>query len=121
MHAHQELEHILYTNQQVLAVVNINVELTFDCVVDQNTGFNANFIAFGKPVGLVSNWDAIPSVRVHVPESFSNASDNSLSENVRFLVQMVVVCIWVVEVSNRSLYWEILVHLQQDAQLLVVS
>ena len=121
MHAHQELEHILYTDQQVFAVVNINVELTFNCVVDQNTGFNANFVALGKPVGLVSNWDAIPSVRVHVPESFSNASDYSLCENVRLLVQMVVVCIGVVEVSDGSLYWEILVDLQQAAELLVVS
>jgi hypothetical protein len=65
--------------------------------VDQNTCFNIHVIVLVIPVSLECYRDAIPSVRVYVPETVSNNGDNALGKYVRLLVKVHVVLVWIVE------------------------
>ena len=116
MESHNELEAILNTDHKVLSIINIDIEFSLKCIVDQNTCFDANFVILRVPVSFVCDWYSVPSVWVHATESFSDALDDTLGEHVGFLVQMVMVGIWVVECSSGHLYhWLLfLSHLVHD-------
>ena len=101
MDAHDELEAVLHAHQQVLAVVDIDVELPLDGVVDQDAGLHANLVVLRIPVGFVRDGYSLPSVGVHVSQAFSHALDDSLGKHMRLLVQMMVVGVWVVETSGH--------------------
>ena len=116
MDTHDEVEAIFYTNHQVFPVINIKVELSFQSFVNMNTSLNANFIIFRIPVSLISYWNSLPSIRVYSSKSFTYASNDSLSENVWLLIQMMVVSVWVVESSSGDMiahnaHWCHLLHL----------
>lgn len=86
MHAHDKMKHILNGLEQVLAVVNVDVELSFNRVVNQDTCFNIELVVFTVPVGLESYWHAIPSVGVNVSQTITTNSDDTLGEHMRLLV-----------------------------------
>ena len=102
METHDELEAVLDTNKQVLSVIDINIEFPLEGVVHQYACLHADLVVFGVPISLVSDWDTFPSVRVHLSKSFTYALDDPLGQHVGFLVQMVVVSVWVVEASSHS-------------------
>ena len=53
------MKHILNGLEQVLAVVNVDVELSFNRVVNQDTCFNIELVVFTVPVGLESYWQRV--------------------------------------------------------------
>ena len=85
MTTHEELEAVLDTHQQVLSVINVDVEFSFEGVMYQHAGFYADLVVFGVPVGLVSDWNTVPSVGVRMSKSLSDASDDPLGKDVRLL------------------------------------
>ena len=82
MHRHDELEAILDADQQVLAVIDVNVEFALDGVVDEHAGLDANLVILRVPVRLVRDRHTVPSVVVHVAQSLADAPDNSLGQNM---------------------------------------
>ena len=88
----------------MLPVIDVDVELALDNVVDQNASLNTDLITFTVPVCFISNWDTIPSVMIHMSQSLTDASYDSLGKNVRLLIQMMMVCVRVVEASDWHLY-----------------
>ena len=121
MHRHHEVEHILNGLEQVLLVINLNVEFILDGVVHQHTGPDVHLVIFIIPVGLECDWHAIPSVRINVTEAIAAALNNAFGHNMRLLIQVNVVLIWVVERSHGTnrrnlLYAYLLGHLLEDLQ-----
>ena len=82
VHRHDELEAVLDADEQLLAVIDVNVEFALDGVVDEHAGLNANFVILRVPVRLVGDGHTVPSVVVHVAKSLSDAPDNSLGQNM---------------------------------------
>ena len=99
MNTHDKLEAVLNTDEQLLSIINIEIEFSLNCIMDQNACFNADFVIFRLPVGLVGDWNTVPSVWINVSESFTDASNDSLGKNMRLLVEMMMVSIWVIESS----------------------
>ena len=116
MDTHDEVEAILDADEQVFSVIDIEVELSFEGFVNMDTSLNANLVIFRIPVSLISYWNSLPSIRIHVSKSFSYAPNDSFSENVRLLVQMVMVGIRVVKTSSgdviaHNAHWHYWLHL----------
>ena len=86
METHDELKAILDTYEQVLSVIDINVELSFDSVVDQYACLYADLVVLGVPVGLVGHGDTLPSVWIHLSESLSDTFDDTFGKDVWLLV-----------------------------------
>ena len=82
MATHQELEGSLDWDDEILSVVDIDVELSFEGVVDQDAGLDAYLVILWVPVSLVCDWNTIPSVWVKVSKSLTTDSDDSLGKNV---------------------------------------
>ena len=78
MQTHDELEDVFHTLEEMLSVININVEFTFNGVVNQDACLNTDLVTFGVPVSFIGDWDSIPSVRINMSQSFTDASNNSL-------------------------------------------
>jgi hypothetical protein len=97
------MKHILYGLEQVLAVVDVDAELSFDRVMYQDASFNIELVVLTVPVGLESNRHAIPSVGVDVSQTIATHSDHTLCEHMRFLVEVDVVLARVVESHSREL------------------
>ena len=104
METHYELETVLDTDKKVFPVVDINIEFSLDGVMNQYASLYADLVILRVPVGLVGHWHTFPSVWIHLSQSLTYNLDNSLSQDVWFLVQMMMVGIWVVESS--SLHWD---------------
>ena len=100
MNTHDELEGVLNAHEQMLSIIDVDVKFSLECVVDHDTCLNANFVIFGVPVCFVSNWHSVPSIWIQMSESFTDTSDDSLSENMWLLVQMVMISIWVIKSSD---------------------
>ena len=97
------MEHILYGLEQVLAVVDVDAELSFYRVMHQDASFNIELVVLTVPVGLESNRHTIPSVGVDVSQTIATHSDHTLCEHMRFLVEVDVVLARVVESHSREL------------------
>ena len=103
MHTHNEVKNVLDALQKVLAIINLNVELVFDCIVYQYASSNIKFITLIVPMGFECNWDAIPSVWIDVAKTFTAYFNDSLGQHMRFLVKMDMMLIWVIEASDWHL------------------
>ena len=101
MLGHDELKGILNALDQDLSIVNVQVEFSLDSVVNQNARFQVNESALPIPVSLESDWNPLPAVVVHVSQSVPAALDQPLHDNVRLLLQVMVVPIGVVEATHR--------------------
>ena len=66
MHTHHKVEDGFNTCEQMLLVVYIKVKFSFDGVVDEDTGFDADLVVLAVPVGPVCDWHSIPAIRIHV-------------------------------------------------------
>ena len=102
MNTHNEMENIFNTNQEMFPVININIELSLNSFMNVDACFHTNLIILRIPVSFISDWHTFPSLWIHSSESFATEPNNSLGENVWFLVQVMVICIWVVESSYRN-------------------
>ena len=102
MHRHDKVETILYTLHEQFAVINLDVEFILDCIVHHNTCFDIDFIILIVPVGLESDWNTIPPIGIDMTKSVSTNFNYSLGKHVRFLLQMVMVLVRVVECSESN-------------------
>ena len=68
--------------------------------MDKDASFDVDGVVLSVPVGLESNGDAIPSVWVDVTQSVAAGSDDSLCQQVRLLLQVMMMSIRVVERSS---------------------
>ena len=100
MDTHDELEAVLNADEQVLSIVDVNVEFSFESVMNVDTGLNTDLIILRVPIGLIGDWNTVPSVWVHVSESFADASDDSLGKDMWLLLKMMMISIWIVEASH---------------------
>ncbi len=71
-------------------------------IVDKDASLDIKLILLVVPVGLESDWHAVPSLRVDVSESVAATLNDSLGHHVRLLIQMDVVLVWVVEASHGA-------------------
>ena len=83
MHAHEEVEGVLHRLEKNLSVINIDVEFSFKCIMNQDASFYVNIIVLRVPVSLESHWNTIPSVRIHVSQTLSTNFNDSLGKNMR--------------------------------------
>ncbi len=81
MHRHDEVEAVLYTLEQESSVVNIDVELTLECVVHQDASLDVDVVVLRVPVCLESNGDTIPSLRVSMSQTITNTFNDALGQN----------------------------------------
>ena len=81
VHGHDEVEAVLDTLEEELAVVDIDVELSLKGVMHQNTGLDVNVIVLRVPVGLEGDGYTIPALRVEVAETVSNTLYDALGQN----------------------------------------
>ena len=81
VHGHDEVEAVLDTLEEDLAVVDINVELPLQGVMHQHAGLYVNVVVLRVPVGLEGNWNAIPTFGVEVAKAISNTLYNTLGQN----------------------------------------
>ena len=102
MDGHDELEGVLDRDKEVLAVINIDVELTLNGIVDQHAGADVNLVVLTVPVGLVRDRDAIPTVMVDVAQPLANAPDDALGKDVWLLIQVVMVGVRIVEATHLN-------------------
>ena len=66
METHNMMEYILNTLQQYLPIIDINIEFSFNGIMDQNTSSNIDIIIFTVPMGFESYRDTIPSLGVQM-------------------------------------------------------
>ena len=85
---HDKSKSFLNTRDQNLFIVDIDIEFSFECVMDENASPDTNTIIVSSPVGFEGDWDSIPSVPVYFPESFSNSLDDSFGDEVGLLLQV---------------------------------
>lgn len=88
----------------MLSVVDIYIEFPLNGVVHLDAQLYIHLVIFIVPVGLESDWNTFPSVRVDGSEVLPTHSDDSLGEDMGLLVQMMVVLIRVVETSLGDLH-----------------
>ena len=78
VHAHDEVEHILNRLKQVLAVIDFDVELVFDCIMHQHARLDAHLIVLIVPVRFESDRNTVPAVWVDVPQAIAADLDATL-------------------------------------------
>ena len=100
MHGHDEMEAILYRLEQVLAVVNLDLELSLHGVVHHDASADVGVVLLVVPVGLERDGDAVPPLGVDVSESVAAHLDDPLGHDVGLLGQVDVVLVGVVEPSR---------------------
>ena len=81
----------------MLPVVDLDIELVLDGVMHQNASLDAELVILVVPVRLERDWDTVPAVGIDVAQSVAANLDDALSHDVRLLVQVQVVLVWVVE------------------------
>ena len=86
MHTHDKVENVLYRLKQMLSVININIEFTFNCIVNKYASSNVKILVFIVPVSLKCYWNTIPSVWIDVSQSITNYTDNTLGKYMWFLI-----------------------------------
>ena len=104
MNTHYKLKSIFYTNYQMFSIINIYIKFSFKSIMNQYTSFYANFIAFWIPVSFISDWNTFPPIRIYMSKSFTYTSNDSFGKDMRFLVQMMVISIWIIKTSYVCIY-----------------
>jgi hypothetical protein len=117
VHSHHEVENVFNALKHDLPVIDLYVEFIFDRVVDQNTGAEAVLFLFVVPVGSERDWNSVPSVWVDVAQSVAAAPDDALDEDVRLLLQVQMVLVWVIEVAEGDLRHEHRIGLEKELSL----
>ena len=97
MHTHQEVEDVLHSNQQLLAIINVDAELALDRLVDVHAGGDVHVAVFSHPVRLERDGNAVPPVRVNLTKTVTAHANDTLGKDVRLLVQVNVVLVGVVK------------------------
>ena len=102
VHAHYEMEHILHGDEQVLAVIDFDIEFVLNSVVHEDTSLDADVVVLVIPMGLESDRHTIPTIWVNVTKAVTAHLDDSLGHDVRFLVQVDMVLVGIVEGAHGA-------------------
>ena len=102
VHAHDPMEAVLNTLHENFTIINLDIEFVFNCIVDHNARLDIHLVVLVVPVRFESDWNTIPSVWVNVTQSITANLNDSLGKHVWFLVQMVMVLVWIVEAPHSS-------------------
>ena len=81
MHGHDEVEAVLDTLEEDLTIVDIDVELSLEGIMDEDTGLNVNVVILRVPVRLVGHRHAIPTLGVNMAEAVAHTLDDALGQN----------------------------------------
>ena len=82
MHTHQELEAILYADEKVLSVIDVNVKLSFQSIVHMDASLDADLVILTVPVRFVCDGHTIPAVWIHSSKLRSNATNDTFREHM---------------------------------------
>ena len=85
---HDEGESFIDTADQDFLVIDIDIEFTLESVMNEDAGPDAKAIIVSSPVGFEGDGDSIPSVPIDFPQSFSTSLDDTLGDQVGFLLQV---------------------------------
>ena len=66
----------------MLSIINIDVEFTFDGIVNKDASLDVYLIIFRLPVSFICNWYTVPTVWINMTKSLSATSDDSLGEDM---------------------------------------
>ena len=91
------MENVLDRLQEIFSVIDVNIEFSFNRVMNQNTSFDIHIVVLVIPVSLECNGHSVPSIRVDMSKSVTYYVDYAPSENMRLLVQVNVVLVWIVK------------------------
>lgn len=94
---HYEVKDILHRLQQDLSVVDIDVEFSFDDVVDQHACLDIGVTGLTVPVGFEGNGHTVPSVWIDVSQSLTNYLDDSLGQHMGLYLEY-----WDKSISNKG-------------------
>ena len=86
----------------MLSVIDFDVEFGLDSVMEQDTSFDVHVVVLVVPVRLECHGNTIPTVRVDMAEAVATDLDDALGKDMRFLVQVDVVLIGVVESADGA-------------------
>lgn len=103
MKRHNELEGAFNRVNEDLLVVDVDIELSLEGVMNEDAGLDVDVRVLTIPVGPVSDRNTIPTLGIDVAKTISHALNDTLYQHVRFLVQMMVVGVRVVETSDLHL------------------
>ena len=81
----------------MLPVVDLDIELVLDGVMHQNASLDTELVILVVPMRLERDWDTVPAVGIDVAQPVAANLDDALGHDVRLLVQVQVVLVWVVE------------------------
>ena len=81
MHGHDEVEAVLDTLEEDLTIVDIDVELSLEGIMDEDTGLNVYVVILRVPVRLVGHRHAIPALGVNMAEAVAHTLDDALGQN----------------------------------------
>ena len=69
------------TLKEDFAIINIDVELSFKSIVDEDASLDVDVVVLRVPVGLVGHWYTVPTIGVDMAEAISNTLNDALCEN----------------------------------------
>ena len=83
MHGHDEVEAVLDTLEEDLAIIDIDVELSLECIMNEDAGLNVNVVILRVPVRLEGHRHAIPTLGINVAEAVAHTLNDALGQNSR--------------------------------------
>ena len=86
MHRHDEVEAVLHTLEQKSPIINIDIELTLECVMNQHTSLDVDIVILRVPVCLEGYGDTIPSLRVSMSQPVSYTLNDALGQYSRLYI-----------------------------------
>ena len=86
----------------MLSVVNLDIEFALDGVVDEDACLDVHIVVLVVPMGLESDRNTIPTVRISVSESVATDFNDAFGEHVWLLIQVDVVLVGVVEAADGA-------------------
>ena len=72
------MEDILNWLEQVFSVIDLDIEFAFNSVVDKDARLDVHIVVLVVPMGLESDGDAVPAVRIGMAQSVATNFNDAL-------------------------------------------
>ena len=82
MLCHDEVEGVFNALKQDFTIIDVKIEFPFNCVVNQDTEANIEFVGFRVPMRFESDRHAVPSLGIDMAKSITATLDKSFDDNV---------------------------------------
>ena len=110
MHRHHVVKDVLNAHQKMFAIINLDIEFVFNCIVDQHTCPNVKVVVLIAPVSFERDRNSVPTIWIDVAQPLATNLDDALCQNMRLLVEVDVMLLWVVEATDLSRQEECVSH-----------